>query len=229
MFLYDPTFVLLLPGLMLALYAQHKVHSTFAQYLRVPARSGKTGAQVARELLDRMGLSDVPVQMTPGHLTDHYDPRQRVLRLSRDVYEGRSLAALAVAAHETGHAVQHQRGYVPLNIRNSLFPVASIGSQLAFPLFFLGFLFAADVGYALMTLGIYLFLAALAFQLVTLPVEFDASSRALQLLSAGGYLAQDERPGARAVLQAAALTYVAAVAVALLQVVRLLVLRNSRR
>lgn len=229
MFLYDPTFVLLLPALIFALYAQQKVQSTFQRFIQVPSRVGKTGAQVARELLDRMRLSDVQVEPVAGFLTDHYDSRARVVRLSPEVYRGTSLAALAVAAHETGHAIQHARGYVPLQIRNSLVPVASIGSQLAFPLFFIGFIFAADFGYSLMTIGIYLFLAALAFQVVTLPVEFNASSRAIQLLDAGGYLAEGERPKAKAVLDAAALTYVAAAAVALTHLLRLLILRNARR
>lgn|SRR5690625_5048789 len=222
---FDPTYFLLIPGLILALYAQSKVRSAFAKYSRVPARTYKTGADVARELLDQAGLHDVPVERIGGQLSDHYDPRQRVMRLSPEVYSGNSIAALAVAAHETGHAIQHAANYVPLNIRNGLFPVASLGSQMAFPLFFIGFLFASE---SMMTIGIWFFIAALAFQVVTLPVEFDASRRAMRLLDAGGYLTREEAPGAKAVLSAAALTYVAAVAVSLLHLLRLLVLRNAR-
>lgn len=225
MFFFDPTYILLIPALILALYAQSKVSSTFAKYSRVAARSYKTGADVARELLDQAGLHDVPVERIGGHLSDHYDPRQRVMRLSPEVYGGHSIAALAVAAHETGHAIQHAANYVPLNIRNGLFPVASLGSQLAFPLFFIGFIFASPT---LMDVGVWFFLAALAFQVVTLPVEFDASRRAIRLLDAGGYLTREEVPGARAVLSAAALTYVAAVAVSLMHLLRLLILRNAR-
>lgn len=225
MLFFDPTYILLIPALILALYAQSKVSSTFGKYSRIAARSYKTGADVARELLDQAGLHDVPVERIGGHLTDHYDPRRRVMRLSPEVYSGNSIAALAVAAHETGHAIQHAANYVPLNIRNGLFPVASLGSQLAFPLFFIGFIFASPT---LMDVGVWFFLAALAFQVVTLPVEFDASRRAMRLLEAGGYLTREEAPGARAVLSAAALTYVAAVAVALMHLLRLLILRNAR-
>ncbi|NLN17045.1 MAG: zinc metallopeptidase [Firmicutes bacterium] len=224
-FYYDWTYVILIPALILALYAQAKVSGTFQRYLRVPSRRGKTGSQVARELLDSHGLYDVRVEMTPGHLTDHYDPRSRVLRLSRDVYHSTSLAALGVAAHETGHALQHAQNYVPLGIRNNLFPVAHFGSQMAFPLFFLGFLFGGPL---LMDIGIMLFAAALLFQVVTLPVEYNASSRAMQLLEVGGYLAPDEAPKAKSVLSAAALTYLAATAMAVLQLIRLLVLRGHR-
>lgn len=225
MFFFDPTYILLIPALILAMYAQMKVSSTFAKYSRIATSTYKTGADVARELLDQAGLYDVPVERIGGHLTDHYDPQRRVMRLSPEVYSGRSIAALAVAAHETGHALQHAGNYVPLNIRNGLFPVANLGSQMAFPLFFIGFLFASP---ALMDIGIWLFLAALVFQLVTLPVEFDASRRALRLLDAGGYLTREEAPGARAVLTAAALTYVAAVAVSLMHLLRLLIYRNAR-
>lgn len=225
MFFFDPTYVLLIPAIILAIYAQQKVRSSFAKYSRVAARTYKTGADVARELLDQAGLHDVPVERIGGQLSDHYDPRKRVMRLSPEVYGGNSIAALAVAAHETGHAVQHAANYVPLNIRNSLFPVANFGSQAAFPLFFVGFFFASE---ALMTVGIWFFLAALAFQVVTLPVEFDASSRAMRLLDAGGYLTKEEAPGAKAVLSAAALTYIAAVAVSLMHLLRLLILRNAR-
>lgn len=229
LFFFDPTYVLLLPAIAFALYAQHKVQSTFHRYVRVPARVGKTGAQVAREILDRFGLHDVTVESIGGHLTDHYDSRAKAVRLSPDVYRGHSLASLAVAAHETGHAIQHAHGYFPLQVRNSLVPVASFGSTLAFPLFFIGFIFASDVGVGLMNLGIYLFMAALAFQIVTLPVEFNASSRAMQILDAAGYVAPDERRQAKAVLDAAALTYVAAAAVSLMHLIRLLILRDSRR
>lgn len=225
MFFFDPTYVLLIPGIILALYAQQKVRSTFAKYSRVRASTYKTGADIARELLAQAGLHDVPVERIGGQLSDHYDPRKRIMRLSPEVYGGSSIAALAVAAHETGHAIQHASNYVPLNIRNGLFPVAAFGSQAAFPLFFIGFLFASDT---LMTVGIWFFLAALIFQVVTLPVEFDASRRAMRLLDAGGYLTRDEAVGARAVLSAAALTYIAAVAVSLLHLLRLLILRNAR-
>lgn len=223
--MFDPTFILLIPALILALYAQQKVHSTFARFSRVPARAGRTGAQVARELLYHAGLRDVPVEMTRGSLSDHYDPRARVMRLSPEVYNGTSIAALAVAAHETGHAIQHAGNYLPLTVRNGLFPVASFGSQAAFPLFLLGLILGAE---PLLTLGIWLFVAALAFQVITLPVEFDASGRAMRLLAAGGYLDTDEVPKAKSVLDAAALTYVAAVAVSLMHLIRLLILRNAR-
>ncbi|NLV91282.1 MAG: zinc metallopeptidase [Firmicutes bacterium] len=224
-FYFDPTFLLLIPGIILALYAQSKVQSTFQRYSRVRSMSGLTGAQVARTLLDRHGLHDVPVELVGGRLTDHYDPRSRVMRLSQEVYQSTSLAALGVAAHETGHAIQHAQNYVPLGIRNNLFPIASIGSQMAFPLFFIGLIFASTT---LMNIGIWFFIAALAFQVVTLPVEFNASYRAIQLLSSTGILTSSEVPQARRVLNAAALTYVAAVAMAALQLVRLLLLRGAR-
>lgn len=226
MFFYDPTFILLIPALLFALYAQSKVNGTFQRYLRVYASSGMTGAEVARRILDSNGLYDVAVERIHGHLTDHYDPRQRVLRLSQAVYGGTSVAALGVAAHEAGHALQHANNYVPLGIRNNLFPVANIGSQMAFPLFFMGLIFRWDT---LMLVGIWFFIAALAFQLVTLPVEFNASRRAIAQLSSGGYITQSEIPHAKKVLDAAALTYIAAAAMALSQLYRLLVLRNSRR
>jgi Zn-dependent membrane protease YugP len=212
----------------LALYAQFKVQSTFQKYLRVGSSSNLTGAQVARELLDKNQLHNVPVEITPGNLSDHYDPRRRILRLSPEVYHGRSLAALGVAAHETGHAIQHANEYIPLNIRNAVFPVASFGSSLAFPLFFIGLILGRG-GLFLMDLGIILFSVAVLFQVLTLPVEFNASSRALQMLEGGGYLSRgQEIAGARKVLSAAALTYLAATAMAVLQLLRLLVLRGSR-
>ncbi len=183
-FYLDPYgIIFLLPALVLSLYAQFKVQATFNKYVRVPARSGMTGAEVARRILDAAGLYDVPVQLTPGHLTDHYDPRARVMRLSREVYYGTSVASLGVAADEAGHALQHKENYIPLNIRSQLFPVAAIGSQMALPLFFLGLIFGAPgLSDTLMNLGIWLFAAAVAFQVVTLPVEFNASVRAVKML-----------------------------------------------
>lgn len=223
---YDPTLILVLPALLLAMYAQFKVMSTFSRYLQERSQAGLTGAQVAREILNANGLHNVSVERIGGQLTDHYDPRSGTVRLSSHVYDGTSVAAVGVAAHEVGHAVQHARGYVPLGLRTSLFPVASIGSQMAFPLFMLGFLFSVDM---LMLVGIWFFIAALGFQLITLPVEFNASKRALAALQSGGYLSKAEVPKAKAVLSAAALTYVAAVAVAASQLIRLLFLRGQRR
>ncbi|MDI6871540.1 MAG: zinc metallopeptidase [Bacillota bacterium] len=225
---YDPTWYLLIPGLILAFWAQAKVSSTFARYSRVRSRRGLTGAQVARAMLNQAGLHNVAVEPIPGNLTDHYDPRHQVVRLSPAVYHEDSLAALGVAAHETGHALQHARGYAPLGIRNSLFPVANLGSTLAFPLFVLGFLFGGRSGVWFMDLGILLFTGALLFQVVTLPVELNASRRAVALLEEGGYLLPEETDGAWQVLSAAAWTYVAAALVAVLQLVRLLMLRGSR-
>lgn len=223
---YDPTFVLVLPALFFAMYAQFKVSSTFQRFLRERASAGFTGQQVARQILDDNGLHNVAVERVSGQLTDHYDPRSGTVRLSPDVYAGTSVAALGVAAHEVGHAVQHATKYAPLGFRTSLFPVANIGSQMAMPLFLLGFLFSFDV---LMLVGIWFFIAALGFQLVTLPVEFNASRRALAFLGEGRYLSKAEVPKAKAVLNAAALTYVAAVAVSATQLLRLLLLRGQRR
>lgn len=216
---YDPTMIIVLPALLLAMYAQAKVQGTFQRYLRVPSARGLTGAQVAQELLRRNGLEAVRVEMVPGHLTDHYDPRHQAVRLSPAVYNGSSLAALGVAAHETGHALQHATQYLPLNIRHSLVPVANLGSQLGLPLAILGFFFFGSE--FMVQLGIILFAGAVLFQVVTLPVEYNASSRALAMLEGGGYLSRQEIGGAKQVLSAAALTYVAATLVAVLHLVRL--------
>lgn len=224
----DPTFIILIPALLFAFYAQFKVQSAFQKYSQMQSQKGYTGAQVARDILDRVGLTDVPVEITRGRLTDHYDPKNRVMRLSPEVYNGNSIAALGVAAHETGHAIQHMEGYSFLNLRNAIYPVAAFGSQAAFPIFFIGLLFGSGVGYTLMTLGIYMFLAALVFQVITLPVEFNASSKALMLLNNGNYLTVDETNKAKKVLTAAALTYVAAVAMAAAQILRLLILRDRK-
>lgn len=223
-FFMDPTFFLLIPGLLLAMYAQFKVQSTFSRYSQVRAESGLTGAQVAKRLLEDAGIYDVNVEMTEGRLSDHFDPRKKALRLSPDVYNGASLASLGVAAHETGHAMQHARGYLPLGLRAAFVPVAQFGSTLAFPLFFIGFIFRSPL---MLWVGIYLFLAVVVFQLVTLPVEFNASGRALQSLQSGGYVSHDEARSAKKVLDAAALTYVAAALMGLLQLLRLLLLAGA--
>jgi len=224
-FFFDPTILLLIPGLILAIWAQMKVKGAYAQYSRVMARNGMTAKDVARRILDENGLYNIPVERTAGSLTDHYDPRGKVLRLSETVYNSPSIAAIGVAAHEAGHALQDAGAYAPLKVRNSIVPVVNLGSGMAFPLFFIGFLFGAPV---LMDVGILFFVGVLVFHLVTLPVEYNASGRALKILSGTGILAADELKGARAVLNAAALTYVAATVMAALQLVRLLLLRGMR-
>lgn len=225
-FYWDYTMVLLIPAMLLAIYAQTKVSTTFEKYLRVPARSGMTGAEVATEILRRSGIYDVSVQVQGGRLTDYYDPRQKVLKLSTDVYNGNSLAALGVAAHECGHAIQHDVGYVPLAIRNAIVPAAGIGSQMAIPLFFIGLLFQADF---LLTLGILLFSLAVLFQLVTLPVEYNASNRAVAVLEREEFIDRSEVGPVKAVLGAAALTYVAATLTAIMQLLRLIILAGGNR
>lgn len=226
-FFFDPTMVLLLPAIALALWAQGKVRSNYGKFSQVASRRGLTGADVARRILDSRGLDDVEVRGVDGNLSDHYDPRRRTVNLSPAVHDGRSLAALAIAAHETGHAMQHGERWFPLTVRSAIAPTVGIGSTLAFPLFFIGFLFAAKVGW-LMDVGIWFFSAAVVFHLVTLPVEYNASSRAMAVLSGDGYLGRDEAAGAKKVLDAAALTYVAAAAVSVMHLLRLLILRGAR-
>ncbi|MBU0518248.1 zinc metallopeptidase [bacterium] len=227
MFFFDPTFILLIPALILALYAQSKVKGTFNKYSKVKSLRGHTGAEVARSIMDTRGLGDVAVERVKGRLSDHYDPRKKVLRLSESVHDSESVAALGVAAHEAGHALQHADAYGPLILRSSLVPVVGFGSNLALPMFLIGFIFATNLGW-LMDLGIIFFAGAVAFSLITLPVEFNASSRALVILKEGGYLTEQEVPHARAVLNAAAWTYVAAATMAISQLVRLLILRGVR-
>jgi len=217
-------FLLIIVGGAITLWAQLRVKSTFAKYHEIRSRRGVTGAQVARDILSFHRVNDVEIEETGGSLTDHYDPKEKKLRLSSEIYRSSSVAALGVAAHEAGHALQHRFGYAPLHIRNGIFPVANLGSQLAFPLFIAGFFFRSGL---MMDIGIWLFLGAVIFQVITLPVEFNASRRALALLESGNYLSKDEMVGARRVLSAAALTYVAATAVALMHLVRLLILRSS--
>ena len=224
-FFFDSTFLLLIPALILAIYAQSRVKSTYQRYAQVRSRSGATGAQVARFLLNSYGLGNVGIEEIQGTLTDHYDPRGKVLRLSYDISRGNSLSALGIAAHEAGHAVQDGKSYFPLYLRNSLVPAANFGTWLAFPLFFIGFLFRGPV---LMNIGILLYCGAVAFSVLTLPVEFNASRRALVMLKEGRFLDDDELLNARQVLNAAAFTYVAAVAMAIMQLIRLLLLRGRR-
>jgi uncharacterized protein len=200
--------------LLLGLWAQSKVKRTFARWSEVPVRNGMTGAQAAAAVVRASGLRDVEIRPVEGRLSDHYDPRSRTLNLSADVGQASTVAALGVAAHEAGHAIQDARGYVPMRIRQTVVPVASIGSSLAFPLIFLGFILGS---FGLVNVGLALFTAIVLFQLVTLPVEFDASRRALVALRDGGLLAANELDGAKQVLSAAAWTYVAAFVAAVAQ------------
>lgn len=226
MFYYDPTFLLLIPALILAGWAQFKVQSTFSRYSRVPSNSGITGAQVARKLLDANGINDVGVEPTKGNLTDHYHPTKKTLFLSESVYNQSSIAAICVAAHEVGHAIQHQQDYKPLSIRSMLVPAANFGNYTAWILFFAGLLFSVDY---LLEIGIVLFSIVVLFQLVTLPVEFNASSRALAQVSYHGFLTNEELRSGKRVLNAAAWTYVAAALMAVLQLLRLLIIFGGRR
>lgn len=222
---YDPTIIIVLPAILIAMWAQFKVKSTFQHYLRIPAKNGFTGADVARDILRSQGLTGVRVERIRGQLTDHYDPRDRVVRLSPEVHDGRSVASLGVAAHETGHAIQHAESYAPLGIRNAIFPIANIGSRWGLPLALLGFFFNEN----LILLGILFYAGAVLFQLVTLPVEFNASSRAMAILEGGSYLADNELAPTKKVLNAAALTYVAAALAAIAQLIRLLALFGMAR
>lgn len=226
MFFYDWTYAILLPGVVLTLLAQLAVQSTFTRYSKVASRKGITARQLAENLLAREGVTNVPVERINGHLSDHYDPQGMVLRLSESTADSTSVAALGVAAHECGHVLQHRDGYGPLMLRTAAVPVVNIGSNLAWPLFLLGFVMSWE---PLLNVGIILFAAVVLFSLVTLPVEFNASRRAMAALTGEGYLDADEAAGARKVLNAAALTYVAAAAMAVLQMVRLLALANRRR
>lgn len=226
MFFYDWTMLIVLPGLLLALYAQSKISSTYAKFENTHAYCGLTAAECAREILRNGGAGNVRVERISGILTDHYDPREKVLRLSHRIYSSTSIAALGVAAHEAGHALQDAQEYAPLTFRSFLAPVASLGSNAAVPLFMLGLLFSWE---PLVHIGLVCFALAVVFSLATLPVEFNASSRALRLLSSGGYLTEDETVGAKKVLSAAALTYVASALTAILQFLRLLMISGASR
>ena len=225
-FYYDWTVLILLPALVLSIWAQFKVKSTFDKYSKFPTKRGITGADAARRVLDANGLQDVQIEYIRGELTDHYDPRANVIRLSNSVYSSTSAAAIGVACHEAGHAVQHAKQYFPIKVRMTIIPVTRFGSILAMPLFFIGLLLATP---ALLLAGIILYSTVTLFQLVTLPVEFNASSRALQAIRSSGMLDPEECDAAKQVLSAAAMTYVAALATSLLTLLRLLVLANGRR
>ncbi|MDY2734616.1 zinc metallopeptidase [Intestinibacter sp.] len=223
---YDPTYILLIPAIILTMYAQFKVSSTTNKYFRVRTQRGYTGEQTAREILNANGIYDVRIEMIGGTLSDHYDPRSRVLRLSQDVYRGTSITSVAVAAHECGHAIQHARGYAPLTIRGAIVPVVNFASNASWILIMVG-LFMSSFNF-LLKIGILLFAATVVFQLVTLPVEFNASSRALAQIESLGIVSHDERRESKKVLKAAALTYVAAAATAVLQLLRLITIANRR-
>ncbi len=228
-FYYDPTYVMVLIGVVICMLASANVNRTFQKYSRIRSHSGMTGREAAERLLHANGIYDVTVQHVAGNLTDHYDPRNKTLNLSDSTYASTSVAAIGVAAHECGHAVQHANGYAPLKIRGSLVPVANFGSTLAWPLILIGFLIQGNASVLLINLGILLFSAAVLFQIVTLPVEFNASSRALKSLETNGILYTEEVADTRKVLRAAALTYVASAASAILQLLRLILISGGRR
>ncbi len=230
---FDWTYLLVIIGVVLCLLAQMRVQSTFRKFEKVQCRNGMTGAEAAYRILRYAGITDVKIERISGSLTDHYDPRTKTLRLSDSVYGKSTVSAIGVAAHECGHAVQHQKNYAPLQFRSALVPVANLGSSLAWPLIIIGVILGGMVStgfpYWLIMGGILLFTLAVLFQIVTLPVEFNASSRALKVLESTGILCQDEIGSARKVLGAAALTYVASAASAILQLLRLLILFGGRR
>ncbi|HYF95707.1 MAG TPA: zinc metallopeptidase [Symbiobacteriaceae bacterium] len=231
----DPTWFLAIPIMILVFWAQARVKSAFREWSNVGTSSGVTAAHVARDILDRNGLSDVPVEYVEGELTDHYDPKTRVVKLSASTYSSSSVAAIGVAAHEVGHAIQHDQAYVPLFMRNMIFPVARLGDMLGPWIVMLGLMFAyatrggGGIALVMIDVGILLFAVAVGFYVITLPVEFNASSRAVAILETGGYMTRDEVAGAKKVLNAAALTYVAAAAGALMMLIRLLILRDRAR
>ncbi len=223
---FDPTYLLVLIGAVLCLFAQMRVKSAYHKYAKVPSRTWMTGAQAAQRILNMSGIHDVRIEHVRGELTDHYDPSNKVLRLSDTVYGSASIAAIGVAAHECGHAVQHDQGYAPLKFRSALVPAANIGSKAGIPLIILGAILGMNQ--MLIQIGIWVFALAVLFQLVTLPVEFNASGRALAMLGDYGMMERDEVSSCRKVLSAAALTYVAAAATAILQLLRLIMLFGRR-
>ena len=222
---YDPTMIFLLPALILALYAEFKVNSNFKKYSAINNKHGYTGADVAKQLLMLSGINDVTVQMINGNLTDNYNPKDKTLNLSQSVYAGTSLSAVGVAAHETGHAIQHQNEYFPLVLRSSVIPLVNFSSKLSIPLIFIGLLFSGR----LLDFGIILFGIVVIFQLMTLPVEFNASKREVKLLSENNFLYETEIPAVKKFLSAAALTYVAAAVSAIANLIRYIVIAQNRK
>lgn len=226
---YDWTYLLVLIGVVICMAASGRVNSVFSRYSRVRSHSGMTGKEAAERILRRNGIYDVQVIHIPGNLTDHYNPGKKTLGLSDTVYNSSSVAAIGVAAHECGHAVQHAAGYAPLSIRGALVPVANFGSALSWPLILIGLLMNSQMSGLLINLGILLFSAAVLFQIVTLPVEFNASSRAVRVLESSGMLYPEEVGDVKKVLRAAALTYVASAASMILQFLRLIIIGGRRR
>lgn len=226
---FDYTYTLVLLGVIICMLASAKMNAAFRKYARVQSHNRLTGHEAAERILRSQGIYDVRVDRISGNLTDHYDPRNKVLRLSDATYNSTSVAAIGVAAHECGHALQHARGYAPLSIRSALVPVANFGSSIAWPLIIFGLFIGGDMSLMLLNLGILAFSLAVLFQIVTLPVEFNASSRALKLLGSNGMIYESEVRDVRKVLTAAALTYVASAASAILQLLRILILTSGRR
>ena len=224
-FYFDWTILLIIPGFIISLWAQIKVSSTFKKYSKIKTTRGLSGAQAARKILDANGLQHVKIEQVRGDLTDHYDPRANVIRLSESVYHATSPSAIGVAAHEAGHAIQHAKNYAPINVRMKIIPVTKFGSMLAMPLFFIGLIFASPY---LTVAGIILYSLVVLFQLATLPVEFNASTRAMSALSSTGILNEEELNASKKVLTAAAMTYVAALLTSLLTLLRLIILSNRR-
>ena len=229
MYYFDPTYLLVLVGVVLSLLASARVKSTFNKYSRMHNSRGITGAQAAQQVLNQAGIHDVRIEAIAGNLTDHYDPRSKVLRLSETVYGSTSVAAVGVAAHECGHAIQHANGYVPLRFRSVLVPVANFGAQIAWPLILIGLLFTSKTSTLLIEFGILAFSLSVLFQLVTLPVEFNASNRAIRCIADTRMMYGEEIVAAKKVLNAAALTYLAAAASSILQLLRLILLTRGRR
>ncbi len=226
---YDPTYFLIILGIIITIFAQVKLKSTFSKYSNVQNAQGLTGKQVAEKILRDQGLNNVSVRHVSGNLSDHYDPRNKTVNLSDATYNQTSVAAVGVAAHECGHALQHHKNYAPLNIRTAILPVANLGSMAAVPLIILGMFFTGSTSQLIIQIGIIAFFASVVFQIVTLPVEFNASKRAIKILDNSGILFKNEILPAKKVLNAAALTYVAAVAASLLQLFRLLLITKNRR
>ena len=226
---WDPTYILVVIGAVICMIASARVKGTFNKYSQLRSMSGMNGAQVAQRVLQAAGIYDVQVRHVSGSLTDHYDPRTKTVNLSDPVYNATSVAALGVAAHECGHAIQHAKSYAPLSIRSALVPIANFGSMLAWPVILIGLFFNTRSSGLIIDIGILLFSAAVLFQLVTLPVEFDASRRALVMLRTQGILADDELKYTRRVLKSAALTYVASAAAAILQLLRIILVTSGRR